>query len=80
MRVREEARQRLLLSVRSVGLLRRPCGKSKGLKLCGKGRVARLCGAECVHRIWPVHRPCCKQWARALSATASGAAESTPGS
>jgi len=39
------------------------CGKTKSLKVCSKCRVAKFCGAECMKRMWPVHKPGCLRFA-----------------
>jgi len=43
------------------------------LRACIKYRAARFCGAECVRRMWPVHKQSCKTFAAAYQAAAAAA-------
>jgi hypothetical protein len=38
------------------------CGAMRALRLCAGCRVAKFCDGVCTRRIWPLHRPVCKQW------------------
>ncbi|KAJ1622905.1 hypothetical protein T492DRAFT_884461 [Pavlovales sp. CCMP2436] len=51
------------------------CGQTRKLRACLKYRTARFCGAECVRRMWPVHKQSCKTFAAAYQATAAAAAD-----
>ncbi|KAJ1622092.1 hypothetical protein T492DRAFT_913713 [Pavlovales sp. CCMP2436] len=41
------------------------CGKTLKLRACSKCLTARFCGAECVRRMWAVHKQSCKTFAAA---------------
>jgi len=49
------------------------CGKTRKLVLCSKCLTARFCGAECVRRMWPVHKQSCKTFAAAREEAAAAA-------
>jgi len=38
------------------------CGATHKLRRCNGCRVAVFCDSECLRRMWPVHKPNCKQW------------------
>jgi len=40
------------------------CGKTQKLRACLKCRTARFCGAECIWRMWPLHKQSCKTFPR----------------
>jgi len=41
------------------------CGRTRKLSTCSKCLTAKFCGAECVRRMWPVHKQSCKTFAAA---------------
>mmetsp|Transcript_24712 Transcript_24712/g.58328 ORF Transcript_24712/g.58328 Transcript_24712/m.58328 type:complete len:320 (-) Transcript_24712:205-1164(-) len=45
------------------------CGATRELRLCSRCRVAAFCDGDCVRRMWPAHKPCCKQWQADAAAT-----------
>ncbi|KAJ1629277.1 hypothetical protein T492DRAFT_873665 [Pavlovales sp. CCMP2436] len=47
------------------------CGKMEQLQTCSKCLTAKFCGAECVRRMWPVHKPGCKAWREEKAAAAA---------
>jgi len=47
------------------------CGQTKKLKMCSKCRVAKFCGAECMQRMWSVHKAGCRRFAAEDAASAS---------
>ncbi|KAJ1628473.1 hypothetical protein T492DRAFT_875124 [Pavlovales sp. CCMP2436] len=55
------------------------CGKTRKLRACSKCLTAKFCGAECVRRMWPVHKQSCKTfaaaWEEAAAAGADGGAD-----
>jgi len=38
------------------------CGATRELRLCSRCRVAAFCDGECTRRMWPTHKPLCKEW------------------
>jgi len=38
------------------------CGATRQLRLCSRCRVAAFCDGDCTRRMWPAHKPNCKQW------------------
>ncbi|KAJ1641286.1 hypothetical protein T492DRAFT_853578 [Pavlovales sp. CCMP2436] len=51
------------------------CGQTQKLKSCSKCLTAKFCGAECVRRMWPVHKQSCKAFAAAREEVAAAADE-----
>ncbi|KAJ1635938.1 hypothetical protein T492DRAFT_862602 [Pavlovales sp. CCMP2436] len=45
------------------------CGATRELRLCSRCRVAAFCDGDCTRRMWPAHKPCCKQWQADAAAT-----------
>jgi len=74
-------RIRLRIRPRTIGLSRRAvvkaccvgCGRTRKLRACSKCLTAKFCGAECVRRMWPVHKQSCKTFAAAREEAAAAA-------
>jgi len=49
------------------------CGRTRKLSTCSKCLTAKFCGAECVRRMWPVHKQSCKTFAAAREEAAAAA-------
>jgi len=45
------------------------CSATHKLRLCSRYRVAAFCDGDCTRRMWPAHKPCCKQWQADAAAT-----------
>ncbi|KAJ1627962.1 hypothetical protein T492DRAFT_908807 [Pavlovales sp. CCMP2436] len=37
-------------------------GLWRDARAAGRCRVAAFCDGDCVRRMWPAHKPCCKEW------------------
>jgi hypothetical protein len=55
------------------------CGKTEQLQVCAKCLTAKFCSRECQQRMWPVHKPACKEWReqKAVAAAEAGRASSS---
>jgi hypothetical protein len=55
------------------------CGKTEQLQVCAKCLTAKFCSRECQQRMWPAHKPACKEWReqKAAAAAKAGGASSS---
>ncbi|KAJ1640958.1 hypothetical protein T492DRAFT_898087 [Pavlovales sp. CCMP2436] len=49
------------------------CGKTRKLRACSKCLTAKFFGAECIRRMWPVHKQSCKTFAAGREEAAAAA-------
>jgi hypothetical protein len=49
------------------------CGQTEQLQVCAQCTTAKFCSRECQQRMWPAHKPACKEWREQKAAAASGA-------